>query len=381
MANGNRRRSFGRRQGQLAGGTNGTLPPTVSGPTTPVAPTHDATTANGDANSAATLVPDENADSNPGVVVTTPVKSADDVGTHVETGREIPDHPLADIIPIMSDADLDAFTKDIKANGLGEDIVLYEGKILDGRARHQACIRAGVEPRYVEYAGSDPLGFVVSKNLHRRHLTDNQRTVAAAKAADLKLGANQHAEGMPIGTASRVFNVSPRSVARMKVVLRDGIAELVKAVQDGKMTVGRAEQISQLPTSQQGEAVTQPPKRRPPRKPPTPNGTASRDDLVRRVEAYKAEIKGFEQLIGRLKTELALARQHPTLPAGIVIEPTIAEVGDLGLPLFLERRELTDAEKLEADDLQHAWDKASPLVRDRFLAKQRRSLSPTPSAP
>jgi hypothetical protein len=35
--------------------------------------------------------------------------------------------------------------------------MLYEGKILDGRNRYNACIAAGVEPRYIDYEGHDRL--------------------------------------------------------------------------------------------------------------------------------------------------------------------------------------------------------------------------------
>jgi hypothetical protein len=67
-------------------------------------------------------------------------------------------------------------------------ITLHEGKILDGRNRHRACEIAGVFPAFVEYIGADPLGFVVSHNLHRRHLTESQRGMVAAKLANLEDG-------------------------------------------------------------------------------------------------------------------------------------------------------------------------------------------------
>ena len=66
----------------------------------------------------------------------------------------------------MGDADLQALAADIGANGQHEPIRLYRGKILDGRA----CAIANAEPRFASYDGADPLAFVISLNLKRRHL-------------------------------------------------------------------------------------------------------------------------------------------------------------------------------------------------------------------
>jgi hypothetical protein len=88
-------------------------------------------------------------------------------------------HPLADLFPLLDGADFDELVADVLAHGMCEAIVLYEGKILDGRNRYRACIAAGIEPSFVNYediAGRhDPLTFIVSVNLKRRHLTAKQK--------------------------------------------------------------------------------------------------------------------------------------------------------------------------------------------------------------
>jgi hypothetical protein len=73
---------------------------------------------------------------------------------------------------------------DIKAYGLLEPIWLHEGKILDGRSRYQACLLAGVEPKFIQWQGDHqtPVQFVLAKNLRRRQLTSSQCAVVALNA-------------------------------------------------------------------------------------------------------------------------------------------------------------------------------------------------------
>jgi ParB-like chromosome segregation protein Spo0J len=95
-------------------------------------------------------------------------------------------HPLANMFPLMEGEEFDALVADIKANGLREPIIIFEGKILDGRNRARACEAAGIVLRGVEHhAGcahiGDPRAYVISKNLHRRHLTAEQKREVIAK--------------------------------------------------------------------------------------------------------------------------------------------------------------------------------------------------------
>ena len=79
-------------------------------------------------------------------------------------------HPIANLFPLMEGEQLDALVDDIKASGLREPIVEYQGLILDGRNRYRACIEGDCEPHFVPFQGDDPIAYVLSKNLHRRHL-------------------------------------------------------------------------------------------------------------------------------------------------------------------------------------------------------------------
>jgi hypothetical protein len=96
---------------------------------------------------------------------------------------EIKFHPLARLGgPLMEGEEFDALVADIKKNGLQEWIVTYQGMILDGRNRYRACLEAGVEPHdegLVNRTGIDnddsARAYVISANLHRRHLTPEQK--------------------------------------------------------------------------------------------------------------------------------------------------------------------------------------------------------------
>jgi ParB-like chromosome segregation protein Spo0J len=96
-------------------------------------------------------------------------------------------HPLANLFPLMEGADFDELMQDIRENGLREPICVHECQILDGRNRYMARMVAGVEPRFEAFpVGEDPLAFVISRNLHRRHLTVQQRAAVAAELATME---------------------------------------------------------------------------------------------------------------------------------------------------------------------------------------------------
>ena len=86
-------------------------------------------------------------------------------------------HPIADIWPMMDQAQLQDLADDIKKNGQLQFIWLYEGMILDGRNRYAACQLAGIQPKTKDYTGDEPTAFAVSLNDKRRHM--NKGSLAA----------------------------------------------------------------------------------------------------------------------------------------------------------------------------------------------------------
>jgi N6-adenosine-specific RNA methylase IME4 len=206
-------------------------------------------------------------------------------------------HPLANVFPLIEGAEFDELVADIKANGLNQCIELYEGKILDGRNRYRACLAAGVEPLAVQYRGDDPVGYVISANLRRRHLDESQRAMVAAKLATLKLGDNQHSEGLPIGRGSELLNVGERTVARAREVQEFGAPELVDAVERGAVSVSAAADIATQPIEEQREIVAR--------------GERAILRAAQDIRARKAEIRRAE----RIERLAATCNQNTPFPS------------------------------------------------------------------
>lgn len=87
-------------------------------------------------------------------------------------------HPLSKAWPDMLPAEKEALREDMKKNGVLEPVVQYDGMVLDGWHRYAQATAAGIECPVVEYAGDDPVSFVISKNDMRRHISKQQRAVA-----------------------------------------------------------------------------------------------------------------------------------------------------------------------------------------------------------
>lgn len=173
-------------------------------------------------------------------------------------------HEYADLFPMMATADIARLAEDIRENGQANPIVTYEGKILDGRNRYQACTMVGVDPQFTEYDGAEPLAFVVSHNLHRRHLSESQRGMVGAKLANLQKGGaggfktdSAIALSPPVtqAQAAEMLNISRDTIKRSKAVLKNGIPELQDMQMSGEVSAKAACQVAKLPEEEQRKAV------------------------------------------------------------------------------------------------------------------------------
>lgn len=174
-------------------------------------------------------------------------------------------HPFSDIWPLIEGEDYDKLALDIVANGLRLPILLYKGRILDGRNRYLACKEAGVVPRFEEAdakTDDEALRLVVSMNERRRHLSYEQRAFAGARLANMKEGAPKgnkraakttsskelvvsddhryHHHSTSILEASKIMDVTPAAIKRAKAVIEHGDKELEKAVVKRKVKLSNA---------------------------------------------------------------------------------------------------------------------------------------------
>jgi hypothetical protein len=108
-------------------------------------------------------------------------------------------HPAADLFPLMSEAELKELADDIKKNGLIDPLVVWKkgGSLLDGRNRLDAMALAGIlgvdsqgrlcnassiVPIIWHRIGTgDPWSIALSLNVHRRHLSLEQKRDLIAK--------------------------------------------------------------------------------------------------------------------------------------------------------------------------------------------------------
>lgn len=197
--------------------------------------------------------------------------------------KPYPHHPYAEVFPLRDGQPLVELSDHMKKHGQKERIVLFEKKVLSGRRRQLAAIRAGLEPLYREFGsrpedGTDPLEFAFSDYYRRDDLSLAEKAIAAANYANLKKGDNQHAKdapspnkenpvgpegpttgegAAPVGQkeASKKFGVPVRTIKRAKAVIEKGVPELQAAMKDEKVTVTDAASIVSEPAKVQRKAL------------------------------------------------------------------------------------------------------------------------------
>jgi hypothetical protein len=141
-------------------------------------------------------------------------------------------HPLSNQFPLMGNEELQELANDIRAHGQREPLVLSENQILDGRNRCLACVEVGINPKFKRFSGSweEARDFVISANIHRRHLTSEQKREVIA----LLLKANPEKSDRQIAKAVKA---SPTFVGKMRKNLKSTVhgGQLKKRIgADGK---------------------------------------------------------------------------------------------------------------------------------------------------
>ena len=141
----------------------------------------------------------------------------------------IPFHPFANAFPYMSGDEFKAFVADVETHGLREPITLYQDAILEGRHRYRACLQLKIEPRFEQFEGDDAAAyaFVVSRNLHRRHLKPADKKKVIADLIKLKPERSDR-------SIAKAAGVSPTTVGMVR-------EEVEATVQCGQLSESGAE--------------------------------------------------------------------------------------------------------------------------------------------
>jgi ParB family chromosome partitioning protein len=198
----------------------------------------------------------------------------------------LPVHPAATLFPLMDAEALQALADDIREHGQREPVILFDGAVLDGRNRLRACELAGVEPRFVTRTDIEsPTTFVLSLNLHRRHLTPAQRAALgvdvsesfAAEAAERarvgnakggsaerkssndslldSIAPKQDSDARALTQAAKAVGAGINATERMAAVYRDA-PEVFAAAKSGAITtVTDARAVAALPEEQRAEVL------------------------------------------------------------------------------------------------------------------------------
>lgn len=194
-------------------------------------------------------------------------------------------HPAADLFPMMEEAAFAELVADMKEHGLRLPIVRWwstrpdgtrQQQILDGRNRLRACSDARVTPRFTDVDDAtvpDPYAYAISANLARRHLTEAQRAMIAARVYEVYAerakgrmlkGKGDPGANLPQGSergprardeAAAALGVGARSVDHARAVQASGDENLIGMVDAGQVAVSAAAEVARLPAEEREATV------------------------------------------------------------------------------------------------------------------------------
>lgn len=166
-------------------------------------------------------------------------------------------HQISNLLPMPSEGEQQLLKDSIQKDGLLDPIVIYDGKIIDGRSRYEACVAIGIPPITRQYSperdGASPTSWVLAKNLFRRHLNAGQRAAVSmaamphfeAEAKERQAAAQFGSDTTPTTPAMRsaeaaadAAQVSPGTVKRAKKLAQEA-PDLHEQVLAGTITLNQ----------------------------------------------------------------------------------------------------------------------------------------------
>jgi hypothetical protein len=158
-------------------------------------------------------------------------------------------HPACAQWPKMTKSELAELAKDIEQNGQLEPITLLpDGRLLDGSNRWDACELINKLPHTIIYEGDDPIGYVLSRNKHRRHMALGALALITAELVKLKRGEKPNPYDVRIcSTAEKTTEqlaenagLSVSIVEKARAVLKNGAPNVIESVKKGEVPVTTA---------------------------------------------------------------------------------------------------------------------------------------------
>ncbi|GAB1540113.1 hypothetical protein NUACC21_27820 [Scytonema sp. NUACC21] len=172
-------------------------------------------------------------------------------------------HPYVYLFPRLGRQEFENLKSDIETNGQGIPIAVLAGTnlIIDGRHRYEACLTLGRTPKieYLTLTESQILWKVISLNIKRRHLSESQRAMIAAKITNIKKGGNGnnqfikkneakkriHSFAVPfisLKDAADSLNVGRDSVVKACSIL-ESFPDIESYIVDGNITIHDAYKV------------------------------------------------------------------------------------------------------------------------------------------
>lgn len=213
-------------------------------------------------------------------------------------------HPLCTLFPRLTGAEFHALRDDIKANGLRHPIVLHAGMILDGGNRYRACIEAGVKPEFAEFGGGNLVSFVLSANLHRRHMSAGQQAAIVASAQDWAKAQSRGGDRRSDQSATLHLDSAAGRAAEAGASLRtqkmaDKVAKadpiLAKKVAHGEVSLPKAVAQVDGKATQRTKQQAQPPAE--PKDDDGPSAAELLDDMERDLRRAESRVAELEKLL------------------------------------------------------------------------------------
>ena len=243
-------------------------------------------------------------------------------------------HPAANLFPLMSPDELRELGKDIKKHGLRTRVAMINGDdgelvLLDGRncldAMDLVALKVVIEDFAVRVDCSpdfDPYGYVVSANIHRRHLTAKQKDALLAtliKAQPTK---------------------SNRQLAKLAAVSHPHVAKV-------RTELEQSGDVETVTTSVDTKGRKQPTKKKKRR---------TEDDLAKDIAAKRAKTQPEQGSPDLTEEASQLLTAVENLGNRLHGPETVAEIKKAGV-----------ADDTHANPIVTAWDAANDAQRQEFV--------------